>query len=92
MIFFQIYPRFTRFECKAFLAEAIAYLHGAAATCMIDNTHVVVASGSGASMIPAPEMAAFAERYGFVFKAHEKAMRTVRRVCRHPSIESNGPF
>jgi hypothetical protein len=72
MIFFQIYPRFTRFECKSFLAEAIAYFHGAAATCMIDNTHVVVASGSGASMIPAPEMAAFAERYGFVFKAHEK--------------------
>ena len=72
MMFFQIYPRFTRFECKSFLAEAIAYFHGAAATCMIDNTHVVVASGSGASMIPAPEMAAFAERYGFVFKAHEK--------------------
>jgi len=32
----------------------------------------VVAGGSGAAMIPAPEMAAFAERYGFVFKAHEK--------------------
>jgi hypothetical protein len=42
------------------------------ATCMIDNTHVVVAAGTGAHMIPAPEMAAFAERYGFVFKAHEK--------------------
>jgi hypothetical protein len=39
---------------------------------MIDNTHVVVASGSGATMVPAPEMAAFAERYGFEFKAHEK--------------------
>src|SRR5258707_9561981 len=72
MIFFQMYPRFTRFECKAFLAQAIAYFQGAAATCMIDNTHVVVASGSGATMIPAPEMAAFAERYGFAFKAHEK--------------------
>jgi transposase len=72
MIFFQVYPRFTRFECKSFLAQAIAYFHGAAATCMIDNTHVVVAAGSGAAMIPAPEMVAFAERYGFVFKAHEK--------------------
>jgi transposase len=30
MIFFQMYPRFTRFECKAFLARAIAYFHGAA--------------------------------------------------------------
>jgi hypothetical protein len=72
MIFFQHYPRFTRFECKAFLAEAIAYFGGCCATCMIDNTHVVVACGTGANMIPAPEMLAFAERYGFTFKAHEK--------------------
>lgn len=70
MIFFQHYPRFTRFECKAFLAEAIAYFGGAADRCMIDNSHVVVAAGSGANMIVAPEMAAFAERYGFIFKAH----------------------
>ena len=72
IIFFQIYPRFRRFECKHFLAEALAYFGGAAADCMIDNTHVVVASGSGATMVPAPEMAAFGARYGFTFKAHEK--------------------
>jgi transposase len=72
MIFFQCYPRFTRFECKAFLATAIAYFHGAAATCMIDNSSVIAAAGTGANMIPAPEMAAFAERYGFIFRAHEK--------------------
>ena len=72
MIFFQVYPRFTRFECKAFLTEALRYIGGAAASCMIDNTHVIVAAGSGRTMIPAPEMAAFAERYGFKFIAHEK--------------------
>jgi hypothetical protein len=72
MIFFQHYPRFTRFECKAFLAQGIAYFNGCAAVCMVDNTHVIVASGSGADMIPAPEMVAFGERYGFAFKAHEK--------------------
>lgn len=72
MIFFQHYPRFTRFECKAFLSAAIAYFGRAAARCMVDNANVVVASGTGATMIPAPEMAAFAERYGFVFIAHEK--------------------
>lgn len=72
MIYFQHYPRFTRFECKAFLAQAIAYLGGCAAHCMIDNTHVVVAAGTGKNMIPAPEMAAFAQRYGFKFIAHEK--------------------
>lgn len=72
MIFFQCYARFTRFECKAFLTQAIAYFTGAAGTCMIDNSSVIVAAGSGANMIAAPEMAAFAERYGFVFRAHEK--------------------
>jgi hypothetical protein len=72
MIFFQIYPRFTRFQCKAFLTEALRYFEGAADVCMIDNTHVIVASGCGASMIPAPEMAAFAARFRFTFKAHQK--------------------
>jgi hypothetical protein len=72
MIFFQHYPRFTRFECKAFLAQAIDYFKGSAGQCMVDNSSVVVAAGTGATMIPAPEMAAFAARYGFVFIAHEK--------------------
>jgi len=72
MIFFQHYARFTRFECKAFLAQAIDYFHGSAGRCMVDNSSVVVAAGTGSSMIAAPEMAAFAARYGFVFVAHEK--------------------
>jgi transposase len=72
MIFFQHYPRFTRFECKAFLAAGVDYFQGSAERCMVDNSHVIVASGTGANMIPAPEMAAFAARYGFKFIAHEK--------------------
>jgi transposase len=72
MIYFQHYPRFTRFECKAFLTAGMTYFGGAASVCMIDNSHVVVAAGSGAHMIPAPEMVAFAERFGFKFQAHEK--------------------
>jgi hypothetical protein len=89
MIFFQHYPRFTRFECKAFLAQAIDYFCGSAARCMVDNSHVVVASGSGATMIPAPEMAAFAARYGFVFVAHEKgdANRSARVEAPFQRIE-----
>lgn len=70
MIFFQHYPRFTRFECKAFLAAGMDYFKGSAGRCMVDNSNVVVAAGTGAMMIPAPEMAAFAARYGFVFIAH----------------------
>jgi transposase len=72
MLFVQMYPGFTRFTCKIFLTDALQYLTGACTTCLIDNTHVVVASGTGARMVPAPEMAAFAERFHFTFRAHEK--------------------
>jgi hypothetical protein len=58
MLFFQCYPAFNRFACKVFLSEALTYLQGVAAVCMIDNTHVVVASGTGRDMVPAPEMEA----------------------------------
>ena len=70
MLFFQFYPTFQRFDCKVFLTEALKYFDGASKTVMIDNTHVVVLRGTGPDMIPVPEMAAFAERYGFEFRAH----------------------
>jgi len=72
MLFFQFYPRFTRFECKVFLSEALSYIGGACGVCMTDNTHVVVLNGTGREMVPVPEMEAFGERYGFIFHAHEK--------------------
>ncbi len=71
MLFFQLYPRFTRFECKIFLTDGILYLGGPCVECMIDNTSVIAQYGTGANMVPAPEMAAFAERFHFEFKAHE---------------------
>jgi hypothetical protein len=91
MLFFQMSPTFTRFTCKVFLTEALEYFTGAATTCMIDNTHVVVASGTGAQMVPAPEMAAFAERFHFMFRAHEKgdANRSARVERPFRFIEGN---
>jgi len=91
MLFFQAYPVFTRFYCKVFLTDALTYLGASAATCMIDNTHVVVAAGTGARMIPAPEMAAFAERFNFTFRAHEKgdANRSARVERPFHFIEHN---
>lgn len=71
MLFFQCYPTFQRFDCKVFLTEALKYFDAAAKIVMIDNTHVVVLRGTGRDMVPVPEMAAFAERYGFEFNAHE---------------------
>ena len=72
MRFIQLYPAFNRFTCKLFLDEAVRYFGGSCRRCMIDNTHVVVLRGTGKDMVPVPEMAAFAERYGFAFAAHEK--------------------
>ena len=70
MIFAQSYPRFTRFDCKIFLTDALTYFGGACQDCMIDNTSVIRLVGTGPDMVPVPEMAAFAERFGFVFRAH----------------------
>jgi transposase len=71
MLFFQCFPTFQRFDCKVFLTEAHRYFGGAAQRVMIDNTHVVVLRGTGRQMVPVPEMAALAERFGFQFVAHE---------------------
>jgi hypothetical protein len=91
MLFFQFYPRFTRFECKVFLDQALAYLGGTAEVCMIDNTHLVVLHGTGRKMVPVPEMEAFAGRYGFMFRAHERgdANRSARVERPFSFIEGN---
>lgn len=72
MRFLQLYPSFNRFTCKVFLDEAVSFFGGACRCCMVDNTHVIVLSGTGAAMVPVPEMEAFGKRYGFSFVAHEK--------------------
>src|SRR5882757_376201 len=64
MLFFQCYPTFQRFDCKVFLTDALRYFSGATERVMIDNTHVVVLRGTGREMVPVPEMAGFAERFG----------------------------
>ena len=70
MLFFQCYPTFQRFACKVFPTEAARQFGGCPKRAMIDNTHVVVLRGTGRGMVPVPEMAAFAERFGFQFEAH----------------------
>jgi len=91
ILFCQMYPRFDRFACKVFLADALQYIGGACKRCMIDNTHVIVLRGTGREMVPVPEMEAFAERYGFRFHAHEKgdANRSARVERPFHFIENN---
>ena len=89
--YFQMYPRFTRFECKVFLDEGIKYAGGAANVCMIDNTSVVRLRGTGKEMWPVPEMSFFGDRYCFCFKAHEvgDANRSARVEGPFNGIEKN---
>jgi hypothetical protein len=71
MLCFQCYLRYTRFEAKCFLTSALRFFDGVPERVMVDNTSVIVGKGTGALMEPAPEMAAFSERFGFAFVAHE---------------------
>ena len=91
MLLFQCYPTFQRFDCKVFLTDALRYFSGASERVMIDNTHVVVLRGTGREMIPVPEMAAFSERFGFRFVAHEigDANRSARVERPFSFIEGN---
>jgi len=70
-VFAQVYPRFTRLECRAFLSEGVQYFRGAAQRCMVDNTSVVIAHGTGKEAQPAEDLRALADRFGFYFEAHE---------------------
>ena len=67
----QLYPRWTRFWAKVFLTEGLVRFGGAMERCMLDNSHVVLASGNGKNAVMAPEMVAFGKRFGFEFVAHE---------------------
>src|SRR3989441_1330585 len=91
MVFFQCYPTFQRFDCKVFLTDALRYFGGSVERVMIDNTHIVVLRGTGAAMVPVPEMEAFAERFGFRFAAHERgdANRSARVERPFDFIDNN---
>jgi hypothetical protein len=69
-VFIQYYSEFTRFEAKHFLLEAARFMDGTCPVCVIDNTSVIVADGTGADAVIAPEMVAFARTLGFRFQAH----------------------
>lgn len=69
-LFIQYYPRYTRFEARWFLTEAFQFMDGTCPCCVIDNTSVLVASGSGPGAQIAPEMAAFGRLFGVAFRPH----------------------
>jgi hypothetical protein len=69
--YLKFYRAFNRFHMKCFLHEALTYWGYAAGQCIIDNTNLARLVGSGRNAVIAPEMAAFAQQHGFVFRCHE---------------------
>ncbi|VEN73225.1 conserved hypothetical protein [Candidatus Desulfarcum epimagneticum] len=69
-LYIQYYPAFTRFEAKDFLTRAIEYMGGGCGVCVIDNTSVIVARGSGPDAEIAPEMEAFGKMFNMAFVPH----------------------
>jgi hypothetical protein len=91
VLFAQVYWRFSRLECRAFLSEAAQFFGGCASRCMIDNTSVVIRHGSGRHAVPAEAMRILGERFGFYFEAHAvgDANRSARVERRFHYIENN---
>jgi transposase len=74
--YLKFYRVFNRFAMKCFFHEALMFWGCAARRCVIDNTNLARLRGSGKDAVIVPEMAAFAEGYGFHFLCH---------AIRHPN-------
>ena len=74
--YLKFYRLFNRFTMKCFFHEALMSWGSAAQRCIIDNTNLARLRGCGSRAVIVPEMAAFAERYGFQFVCH---------ALRHPN-------
>jgi len=68
--YLKFYRVFNRFAMKCFFHEALMFWGYAAKQCIIDNTNLARLRGSGKQAVIVPEMASFAERYGFRFLCH----------------------
>jgi transposase len=68
--YLKFYRLFNRFAMKCFLHEALMFWGCAAPQCIIDNTNLARLRGSGKRAVIVPEMAFFAQRYGFQFVCH----------------------
>jgi hypothetical protein len=69
--YLKFYRAFNRFAMKCFLHEALMHWGYSARQCIIDNTNLARLRGSGSRAVIVPEMASFADRYGFQFRCHE---------------------
>jgi transposase len=71
MIFMQCFETYNRFLSKIFLTDALKYFNGSADNCILDNSTVILAYGTGANAVISAEMQSFENHFGFKFIAHE---------------------
>lgn len=90
-LFLQYFPCFTRFEARIFLTSAFQYMDGTCARCVIDNTSVLVAHGSGPDATIAGEMERFGEIFSVRFIPHAvgDANRSARIERNFAYVENN---
>jgi transposase len=89
--FVQYYRRWNRFQARIFLTAGLRFLGGSSKRCMLDNSTVIMVRGTGRDAVPAPEMKAFSNHFGFEFVAHEKgdANRSARVEGPFYHVENN---
>ena len=69
-IYIRFYPRFTRFEARCFLIDALKHMDGSCTRCTIDNTSVLVVLGAGPNATIAPEIRQIGTLFSTVFIPH----------------------
>lgn len=91
MRYVRFYRRFNRFTMKCFIDEALRHWGYCARYCIIDNTNLAVLAGTGSSAVMNPEAVAFADNYGFIWKAHAlgHANRKAGKERNFYTIETN---
>jgi hypothetical protein len=70
--YLKFYRRFRRFECKDFHKRGLEFFGGSCVRNVVDNTSVVILSGTGKNAIVVQEMEILGAQYGFRFVAHER--------------------
>jgi transposase len=70
--YLKFYRAFDRFKMKCFFHEALSFWEYVADECIIDNTNLARLYGTGKNAVICPEMAQFANQYGFKFVCHEQ--------------------
>jgi len=87
MLFFQLYPRLHALRVQGVSDGGPSLLRGRVQAWMIDNTHIVVMSGTGETWCRCRD-GRLRGALRRVFEAHEKGTRTGRRAWSDPSTTS----